>query len=948
MDETRHTTGVGGGPRATAGTVVVSGPALLLAALAAALVAQVVSMQRVPAPPPPAPDRPFTIASARRGRVLLETPVGDGDSNTPPLLRRSGSSGNDRNSDTASHTNTEIQTSRNSHDSERDTTTEFKGALRVGLRAVQFEDSDVTPALPLPRLLYSDPAGAEVRPLEESESAPGGGGGAPRRVAAPVRRPLPRWNASANDTLAAELAAAVGGTLPPPPPAAERRRAAGAADAAGDGFTAGAYDDGRAYTQQTCYEDGDESELCVYDGVLCFDGTSPVAVVAHPPSLGGQPGVDAVNDCVDYRYLEPAQYEHFGCSYAHGGPRPYDPTAHPRELHHDWPLTSPSRWWGPHNRHHLWFREMAASTLFARDAVTVIDEPFQRQAIDGVRLARRTFSPAHNLTVDWLGGSGGGDAMFIATMPGQAAYNPFHYWAALAGPLYAAVRNNASGPFGASPRDGYFHDFNFSDVETADPGAMGSVIWTYRDTPTRNRVAERAGAQWPLPRLGVVIGAGDGGKEVTSAGGLGAWYAAALQLAMPPGGVPVFFNDLLSAYSNNHLLCARRAVVPSAKQKFFSAPADAWLYRQRAHLQAGLNPDAATAHPRFPPRTITVVDRAGHHGRGIWNRDWLLGELEATGLPVTVVDRMDELSFAEQVRLMAGTGLLIAAHGAHLANAMFLPQHAAVIELFPPLMYKGTYRYLSALAGLHYFSVHSRHLLPVNRSVGGAGLNVSLPRNDSSGALEVDYSAYEATPGRWRFFGELIMESAAFHRECVATNISGYEMILAPHCNWASKTLGIIVPKRQFGETLRDALDAIGAYTLLNAAWTERVGVHGEGLPLPGYDTDDGDGEGDDGDGEGEEGDGDGGEGAGAPAEGDGAATGGGEDAQQADDGATAASEEDAPAAPEWLLADGGDAAAARPPTGGSDGGAAWRARRRRGWTPSVLTGWDPQDTDIG
>jgi capsular polysaccharide biosynthesis protein len=33
------------------------------------------------------------------------------------------------------------------------------------------------------------------------------------------------------------------------------------------------------------------------------------------------------------------------------------------------------------------------------------------------------------------------------------------------------------------------------------------------------------------------------------------------------------------------------------------------------------------------------------------------------------------------VELMAGTGILIAPHGAHLANAMFMPQRSAVIEV---------------------------------------------------------------------------------------------------------------------------------------------------------------------------------------------------------------------------------------------------------------------------
>ena len=34
-----------------------------------------------------------------------------------------------------------------------------------------------------------------------------------------------------------------------------------------------------------------------------------------------------------------------------------------------------------------------------------------------------------------------------------------------------------------------------------------------------------------------------------------------------------------------------------------------------------------------------------------------------------------------QIAKMAGTGILIAAHGAALVNSMFLPQHAVVIEV---------------------------------------------------------------------------------------------------------------------------------------------------------------------------------------------------------------------------------------------------------------------------
>ncbi len=46
------------------------------------------------------------------------------------------------------------------------------------------------------------------------------------------------------------------------------------------------------------------------------------------------------------------------------------------------------------------------------------------------------------------------------------------------------------------------------------------------------------------------------------------------------------------------------------------------------------------------------------------------------------------MSLSPQVELMATTGILIAPHGAHLGNILFLPAHAAVIEVFPYLMKK--------------------------------------------------------------------------------------------------------------------------------------------------------------------------------------------------------------------------------------------------------------------
>jgi capsular polysaccharide biosynthesis protein len=73
----------------------------------------------------------------------------------------------------------------------------------------------------------------------------------------------------------------------------------------------------------------------------------------------------------------------------------------------------------------------------------------------------------------------------------------------------------------------------------------------------------------------------------------------------------------------------------------------------------------------------------------LWNAaagtcDRVIEALNATGIPFELVSTLATLSFEAQVALMAGTGLLIAPHGAALMNLVFLPQHASVIEVFSP------------------------------------------------------------------------------------------------------------------------------------------------------------------------------------------------------------------------------------------------------------------------
>lgn len=107
----------------------------------------------------------------------------------------------------------------------------------------------------------------------------------------------------------------------------------------------------RLYTQQTCYLQTDESEVCTFDNLLCFDGSSPIVTV-ESPVRDPERILDYSHACMDYRFYEPTSLEMSGCSYVTAGKRDYDPES-PMQPDVDFPLSLRMRRWGPNNRNGL-------------------------------------------------------------------------------------------------------------------------------------------------------------------------------------------------------------------------------------------------------------------------------------------------------------------------------------------------------------------------------------------------------------------------------------------------------------------------------------------------------------------------------------------------------------------------------------------------------------------
>jgi hypothetical protein len=487
------------------------------------------------------------------------------------------------------------------------------------------------------------------------------------------------------------------------------------------------------HTRQTCYVQLDESEVCVYDGVFCFDGRSPIALVDEPVREPERIN-DFTHSCMDPRFYEPGSLEDGGCAYMTSGERKSFNWTRPRNPPTDTPLSLRLRRWGPLNRNGLlFFKELLPEEVLGAqpdhaflglddvpsaqrlrappapedprgplttDTLVVRDGPFELDGAPGLRVRRRTYT--RNMTVDWLDG-----ALWVAGIDGQWFSNPYH-WFTKIGALFDTMRANVSkGGFGSHPMDSYPNWASAgafgnkrttvlaSEVAAANGGAYIAGDATSSDGPKgapdggllgvdnpHNRISWRQGAQWDIPPMDFVLFAGDGAYPLVNKSDLNEWFRATLELAIQPA-TRTYFNDALSRLSPNHIVCSTRGVIPGAKNKFFTGRSDAWLYRQYAYMMAGLPEKGIKSHPLYPPRKITVIDRKGMNGRGIYNRDELIAAVEATGLPYELVGNMAKLSFAQQVELMAGTGILIAPHGAHLANAMFLPAHAVVVEMYP-------------------------------------------------------------------------------------------------------------------------------------------------------------------------------------------------------------------------------------------------------------------------
>lgn len=106
----------------------------------------------------------------------------------------------------------------------------------------------------------------------------------------------------------------------------------------------------------------------------------------------------------------------------------------------------------------------------------------------------------------------------------------------------------------------------------------------------------------------------------------------------------------------------------------------------------------AAAEPSESPPIRAYLSRAGS-ARAMVGESRLEDELVRQGVSSV---RLEELSFLEQVRLMRASRLVVAPHGAGLANLIFLRPEARIIELTTGEWWSPCFRNVASIMGLEH------------------------------------------------------------------------------------------------------------------------------------------------------------------------------------------------------------------------------------------------------
>lgn len=116
-------------------------------------------------------------------------------------------------------------------------------------------------------------------------------------------------------------------------------------------------------------------------------------------------------------------------------------------------------------------------------------------------------------------------------------------------------------------------------------------------------------------------------------------------------------------------------------------------------------PPAPALKPGTTARTLTMIDRRG--SRKLVNQDPVFWALQSTypDVQMQLVD-FAALSFAEQLRVVQASDVLVGVHGAGLTHEFFMKPGARLVEIQPPDLDHRGFKNMAHWLGLSYWRVH--------------------------------------------------------------------------------------------------------------------------------------------------------------------------------------------------------------------------------------------------
>ncbi|KAJ9457441.1 hypothetical protein DIPPA_30204 [Diplonema papillatum] len=175
------------------------------------------------------------------------------------------------------------------------------------------------------------------------------------------------------------------------------------------------------------------------------------------------------------------------------------------------------------------------------------------------------------------------------------------------------------------------------------------------------------------------------------------WFTAVLR----GYGRPV--NAVHHQAAGKRELCVETVVERDERWRWFPGQRTAWAFRQALQLEFGLRvPVKLYGQGKLRVSILKRSDRTFDENRAA---AFLRGKFGGVAdFSVTSLSDNKESTYLERLQLLADTDMLIAAHGAALANVAVMRRGTSVVELFPHNFRRHAFEDLARLMGLNYFA----------------------------------------------------------------------------------------------------------------------------------------------------------------------------------------------------------------------------------------------------